>query len=174
MLTPTDGHNVDEDGSCFDTSDGGNTDITAAGPGLDALQDNGGPTETQALDPGLPSPAIDAGANCPSIDQRGLLRPQGSACDIGAFEYDPTPPVAPRIREPRVRKHRRGRFSFRDPDTSIDHFTCQLDAGPVVDPCTSPFRAQHRLRPGFHQLVVTAVDLSGRMTSKTRIFRVIR
>jgi hypothetical protein len=34
------------------------------------------------------SPAIDAGnaASCPGTDQRGINRPQGSACDIGAFE----------------------------------------------------------------------------------------
>jgi len=51
------------------------------------LQDNGGPTFTHALLPG--SPAIDAAGNCnPPIttDQRGVPRPQGPACDIGAFE----------------------------------------------------------------------------------------
>src|SRR5258706_9871081 len=34
-------------------------------------------------------PAIDAGndANCPATDQRGVIRPQGTYCDIGAFEY---------------------------------------------------------------------------------------
>jgi PKD repeat protein len=61
-------------------------------PVLGPLQDNGGPTWTQALLPG--SPAIDAGNNatCPAYDQRGLPRPRdgdgdGQAdCDIGAFE----------------------------------------------------------------------------------------
>lgn len=50
--------------------------------------DNGGPTETHALLVG--SPAIDAGdANyCPETDQRGVTRPQGAGCDIGAFEFD--------------------------------------------------------------------------------------
>ena len=37
------------------------------------------------------SAAIDqipaTGADCPAIDQRGVKRPQGSACDIGAFEF---------------------------------------------------------------------------------------
>ncbi len=55
-----------------------------------ALADNGGPTRTHALLAG--SPAIDAGANCPADDQRGTTRPQGSACDIGAYEYAPPPP----------------------------------------------------------------------------------
>ncbi len=35
------------------------------------------------------SPALDAGNDtaCPSTDQRGVTRPQGSHCDIGAYEY---------------------------------------------------------------------------------------
>ena len=32
------------------------------------------------------SPARNAGAACPAADQRGSFRPQGSACDIGAYE----------------------------------------------------------------------------------------
>ena len=50
------------------------------------LQDNGGATPTHALLPD--SPAIDAAAslNCPPTDQRGVARPQGPRCDIGAFE----------------------------------------------------------------------------------------
>jgi predicted outer membrane repeat protein len=54
--------------------------------GLAPLADNGGPTQTMALLPG--SPAIDAGDDetCEEIDQRGVTRPQGNHCDIGAFE----------------------------------------------------------------------------------------
>jgi Tol biopolymer transport system component len=61
----------------------GNLDVN---PLLGPVQDNGGFTQTMALLPG--SPAIDAGdnVNCPVADQRGLSRPQGSGCDIGAFE----------------------------------------------------------------------------------------
>ncbi|MBT8215529.1 MAG: hypothetical protein KJO17_01620, partial [Acidimicrobiia bacterium] len=29
---------------------------------------------------------------CPSVDQRGVVRPQGSGCDIGAYEADAVPP----------------------------------------------------------------------------------
>jgi hypothetical protein len=62
---------------------------------LDPLENNGGPTQTQALLPG--SPAIDAGApvctdadGLPlTTDQRGVTRPQGVACDIGAYEFLP-------------------------------------------------------------------------------------
>jgi hypothetical protein len=56
--------------------------------GLDPLADNGGPTLTHALLAG--SPAIDAAdaAVCPATDQRGVARPQGSACDVGSFEFE--------------------------------------------------------------------------------------
>ncbi len=55
-------------------------------PKLAPLGNYGGPTQTMGLFVG--SAAINAGAdvNCPSIDQRGVTRPQGAQCDIGAFE----------------------------------------------------------------------------------------
>lgn len=57
-------------------------------PILGALANNGGYTHTMALGSG--SSAIDAGTNtvCPATDQRGVSRPQGSQCDIGAYEYE--------------------------------------------------------------------------------------
>jgi hypothetical protein len=68
----------------------GTTDIVpsqALSEILAPLADNGGPTLTHALV--TDSPAIDASptdADCPATDQRGVSRPQGTACDIGAFE----------------------------------------------------------------------------------------
>lgn len=68
----------------------GVTDIVPAVPLSDIftpLANNGGPTPTHLLVPG--SPAINAvGGGCPppSEDQRGLTRPQGAVCDIGAVE----------------------------------------------------------------------------------------
>jgi len=57
------------------------------------LADNGGPTPTVALLPGSPavdaipaSACLDADGNPLLTDQRGVARPQGPACDIGAFE----------------------------------------------------------------------------------------
>jgi hypothetical protein len=62
-----------------------------ADPKLGSLADNGGPTRTHALMAGSPAlggiPA--AGAGCTATDQRGIARPQGSACDIGAYEQAP-------------------------------------------------------------------------------------
>jgi hypothetical protein len=68
-------------------TNGVNGDIIGQDPALGALANNGGFTQTHALLAG--SPAIDAGTNtgCPATDQRGITRPQGARCDIGAYEY---------------------------------------------------------------------------------------
>jgi len=65
---------------------GSTNNIIGGDPQLAALADNGGPTQTMLPLPA--SPTIDAGsdASCPAIDQRGLSRPQGAHCDIGAVE----------------------------------------------------------------------------------------
>jgi hypothetical protein len=68
--------------------------ITGVSAQLAALAQNGGPTLTMALMPA--SPAFDAGNPavpgsggnaCASTDQRGVTRPKGLYCDIGAFEF---------------------------------------------------------------------------------------
>ncbi len=71
------------------------TDLTNTVPLLGSLADNGGDTQTHALLSG--SPAIDAiptGTNgCGDSyteDQRGVSRPLGLGCDIGAYEADPS------------------------------------------------------------------------------------
>ena len=78
----TNTNNLIEDGSCLASMSGD--------PKLASLADNGGPTPTMVLL--SDSPAIDAGedTSCPATDQRGVTRPQGAACDIGAFEAEYT------------------------------------------------------------------------------------
>jgi hypothetical protein len=86
------GYNLDDGASCgFSTA---NNSLPNTDPLLDpaGLKNNGGPTQTIALLPG--SPAIDviptAVNGCGTIlasDQRGVSRPQGSGCDMGAFEF---------------------------------------------------------------------------------------
>ena len=86
-----DGYNIDDDGSCsLSAVNSSQSDVPAD---LGPLQNNGGPTETQA--PGFGSPALNripVGTTengmtlCPGTDQRGVSRPQGSECDIGAVE----------------------------------------------------------------------------------------
>ncbi len=69
----------------------GQGDQRVIDPLLGPLEDNGGPTETHAPQPG--SSAIDTGADtCPPVDQRGFVRPTDgdgdftAVCDIGAVE----------------------------------------------------------------------------------------
>jgi len=63
------------------------SDITGKPAKLGPLQDNGGPTQTMAI--AATSPAFDAipkAACAVPFDQRGVERPQGPRCDIGAYE----------------------------------------------------------------------------------------
>ncbi len=60
------------------------TTVSSADPLLGLFQYYGGFTPT--LMPAVGSPALDAGVNCTAVDQRGIARPQGAACDIGAVE----------------------------------------------------------------------------------------
>ncbi|HEX8105854.1 MAG TPA: choice-of-anchor Q domain-containing protein [Solirubrobacteraceae bacterium] len=82
------GGNVDHGGGCL----GGSPDVD---PLLGALADNGGPTPTRLPQPG--SPLLDAATadRCPPADQRGVTRPQGTACDVGAVEVAVAPPPPP-------------------------------------------------------------------------------
>lgn len=84
------GYNIGSAGSCPLVAVG---DSMMTNPLLGPLQDNGGPTPTHALQ--STSPALNAGSPetpgssataCELTDQRGLSRPQGSTCDIGALE----------------------------------------------------------------------------------------
>jgi uncharacterized repeat protein (TIGR01451 family) len=64
------------------------TGSVLADPQLVPIANNGGLTQTMALS--LTSPAVDAAGTCaqPATDQRGVPRPQGAACDAGAFERE--------------------------------------------------------------------------------------
>ncbi|MHB8085577.1 MAG: choice-of-anchor U domain-containing protein, partial [Dehalococcoidia bacterium] len=77
------GHNIDSQNSDNFTDP---TDQVNTNPLLGPLQNNGGPTQTCAI--GDNSPAFDRGDNnfMPATDQRGIPRPQGTSCDIGAYE----------------------------------------------------------------------------------------
>lgn len=81
------GYNIDTGTTCGFSS--GNHSMSSIQPQLGALASNGGPSQTMALPAG--SPAVDAiAASTPgctgSTDQRGITRPQGPGCDIGAYE----------------------------------------------------------------------------------------
>jgi hypothetical protein len=92
-ILTSEGGNLDSEDSCGLQPD---IDIVAADPRLGPLRDNGGETLTHALDPG--SPALDSAmvGHCPGADQRGVPRPQGAGCDIGAHEHS-TSAVCPTV-----------------------------------------------------------------------------
>lgn len=82
------GNNIASDNSCDFNASG---DLSNTDPLLGPLANNGGDTLTHAPLPG--SPAINAADNTAcaanpinNVDQRGILRPQGANCDIGAVE----------------------------------------------------------------------------------------
>lgn len=66
------------------------SDVEATSPGLNLLSLNApGTTPTNALQE--TSVALDLNSDgCPSFDQRGIARPQGIACDSGAYEREAT------------------------------------------------------------------------------------
>ena len=146
------GHNLSPDLSCPGAISGD--------PKLGALAFNGGPTETMAL--GTGSAAIDvvpaSGSGCPATDQRGVARPQGLLCDIGAYEYDTTNPAAPSITtEPaNPTSSSSASFVFSDADPTGNLF-CQLDTSPFMS-CTSPKSYAGPLTDGSHAFTVKAVD----------------
>lgn len=90
------GYNVDSGTSCgFSTA---HHSMTGTNPQLGPLASNGGPTQTMAL--AASSPAVNAipgsTPGCTgSTDQRGITRPQGSGCDIGAYELVITSGIGP-------------------------------------------------------------------------------
>jgi CSLREA domain-containing protein len=82
------GYNLEYGNSCSLTAAG---DITGTDPLLGSFANSSGKTDILALLPA--SPAINAGTNagCPSTDQRGVSRPHGPRCDIGAYESNAAP-----------------------------------------------------------------------------------
>ncbi|MCB0138644.1 MAG: hypothetical protein KDE50_01925, partial [Caldilineaceae bacterium] len=81
----SDGHNLlDELVDCTVLGDTGtniiNTDLSLEEMSLNAAS-------TYAQIPLASSPVIDAGSCDLTVDQRGVTRPQGNGCDIGAVEW---------------------------------------------------------------------------------------
>lgn len=104
------GYNISSDNSCGLSATGSHN---STDPKLDpaGLADNGGPTQTIALQSS--SSAIDAipVADCTdqasppnpiTTDQRGFPRPDAGeqVCDIGAYEFQDSPPFAGQLGKP--------------------------------------------------------------------------
>jgi len=93
------GHNIESPGnSCGFDQGTDQVNVRAQDLNLGALQQNGGPTETHALQSGsvaiddVPqAECLDADGEASTTDQRGEPRPEAvaSLCDVGAFEAQP-------------------------------------------------------------------------------------
>jgi hypothetical protein len=95
-------YNLGDDGTCGFSS--ANHSQSGVNPDLGPLQNNGGPTDTEA--PATDSPALnqiplgtmaEGISLCPGTDQRGVARPQATDCDIGAVELAPAAPSVVRV-----------------------------------------------------------------------------
>jgi CSLREA domain-containing protein len=135
-------------------------------PGLLALSDYGGPTQTMALGPGSAGlggvPAT--GAGCPKTDQRGVKRPDvvGTRCDIGAFEFAAptvtisTPPQGAQYQQGQVllAAYRCSEGGIKSP---IRACSGTVTNGQPIDTSS----------PGTHSFTVTATDKAGNQATKT-------
>jgi CSLREA domain-containing protein len=83
-VTGESGRNIESGTSCGLSS----PSLSGTNPLLEPLADYGGPTDV--MRPTELSPAVGAAlSSCQAADQRGVTRPQGGACDIGAVERVP-------------------------------------------------------------------------------------
>lgn len=150
-------NNLIEDGStsCSPTLTGD--------PMLGTLADNGGFPQTLALLPN--SPAINAGSSlvCPVKDQRGIARPQGSVCDLGAYELIDTtaPETTINSQSPATTPNNSTSmvltFSGSDGESGVKDFQCSLD-GETFTTCSSPI-TYNNLGEGQHTFSVRAKDI---------------
>ena len=86
VVVSSQGHNVATDQSCGLGSVG---DRQSLDPRLGPVADNGGSTFTALPDANSPLLGAADPVGCPPSDQRGVSRPQGAGCDIGAVERRP-------------------------------------------------------------------------------------
>ena len=191
------GYNLSDDATCSDFLVAtGDLNNTPAGLDPGGLQNNGGPTQTVALLPG--GAAVDAipVSNCTNVagdepvatDQRGVSRPQGPACDIGAYELSlNSPPVITAVEGPAqalaVGQVASITARFTDADFGDTH-TCSISwddgtpdsVGSIVEPAASMpgfcEASHHYSEPGIYSGEVTVIDADGASASKSFQFTI--
>src|SRR4051794_11014812 len=122
----------------------------------DAVVDLGG--ETDVMAPGSSTAWVDHVDGCSGTDQRDVARPQGLACDAGAYELDSGAAVDSGPSGPTNRRDVQFTFSKRtDADVT---FACRLDtpagAG-IFSACQSP-KLYAGLGDGAYRFAVQAVN----------------
>ena len=188
------GHNIESATDCGFTAGGDQQNV--ADPKLGDLANNGGQMDTMALLAG--SPAIDHAdsANCPATDEIGTTRPQGPACDVGAYEVivpkPPAPPVTPPVTPPakpaapkvgvagvrRACVSRSFHVRFHVATTaSVKSVVVKLDGRRIKKTSKGSFTLtinSKRLKAGRHRLTITATDSAGQTTTSHRTFSVCK
>ena len=111
----------------------------------------------------LGSPTINAGALDSFSGSRDIddePRTMGTDPDIGADEFNPTPPETTITKHPRTRTtHRNAKFAFRS-DAAGASFECKLDAN-TYEACDSP-KTYQALDLGKHAFKVRATNEFGK------------
>jgi len=159
------GYNLDSGATC------GFTDphsLSSTNPKLGPLANNGGLTKTFALLSG--SPALDAGWNAicgnsfvQNLDQRGVVRPQGAACDIGSFEVADSvlPQVFLDTKPATTTTSKSASFTFHATDNFTTDpnfgFWVRLDGG-SWQYTTTPSKSYSNLAAGKHNFYIKAED----------------
>jgi predicted outer membrane repeat protein len=161
------GNNLDSDSSCFaGLSKPG--DKAGIDPLLSPAAANGGPVLTDAINAG--SPAIDAanGPACPATDARGVPRPQGAGCDVGAFEAST---LTASISSPA------SGASFAQGAKVKAAFSCsEAGIAALIATCKGTVPSGQNIptvTPGTQTFTVTAVDEQGQTVTKAVQYRVI-
>jgi hypothetical protein len=170
-LTSND-YNLADDDTCDLTN---TNDQITDDAGLAPLANNGGPTETHALQ--ADSPAIDAiptGDCAVATDQRGVFRPLdgnggGAACDIGAFEAgEDTSPTVGALLDPASPS---GNAPWYTGNVSID-WTVTDPESPVeiVEGCLDQTISSDTPATGL-DLLCRATSVGGETLKEERIYR---
>jgi len=145
-----DGGNLESGSECgFDVQNDG-------GLVSDALVDMGG--ETNVVAPGSSTAWLDFAGACTGADQRDVARPQGEACDAGAFELESGAGIDSGPSGPTNQRDVQFTFSRR---TQADvTFECRLDTpgddGAYTE-CTAP-KLYESLGDGGYRFLVRAVN----------------
>jgi hypothetical protein len=183
------GHNIESATDCGFTASGDQQNVVD--PKVGALGNNGGQMDTMALLAG--SVAIDHAdaANCPPTDEIGTTRPQGPACDVGAYEVPvpvvvaTTPPAKPAtptigvagVRRACVASSFRVRFRVGTANSSVKSVVVKLDGHRIKSTSRGSFTLTingKKLKSGKHRLTITATNAAGQTKTTIRSFSVCK
>jgi hypothetical protein len=149
--------NVADDGGNLESGTECGFDVQSDGALVsDALEDRGG--ETNVMVPGSSTAWIDFAGACFGTDQRDVARPQGEACDSGAFELESGAGID--SGPPDLTNRRDVQFSFSNRTQADGTFECRLDTPGdqgAYSECTSP-KLYEGLGDGEYRFLVRVVN----------------